>query len=203
MTTPAIYAVVVIGVSAGGLEALRELLGGLPADFPLPVVIVQHLRPGDEGTLPGSLQRSSPLRLKEAEEGERIAAGTVYFAPANYHLLVEDDRTLALSIDPRVRFARPSVDVLFESAADAFASGVIGIVLTGANDDGSAGLARIKERGGTTIVQDPADAAVDQMPLSALRRSTVDYVLPLRQLPELLLQLTHNPRASSLPRRAP
>ena len=176
------FAVVVIGVSAGGLEALKQLLGALPDAFPLPILIVQHLRPEDEGRLSECLQRFCALRLKEADDGEAIAAGTVYFAPANYHLLVERDGRLALSVDPRVRHARPSVDVLFEAAAEAFGPAVIGVVLTGANDDGSAGLAWIKRRGGLAIVQDPADAAIDQMPRSALREVDADYILPLREI---------------------
>lgn len=200
---PRHYALVVIGVSAGGLEALRELLGALPADFALPILIVQHLLPGDAGTLPGCLQRCTPLRLKEGDEGERIVPGTVYFAPANYHLLVERDGTLALSIDPRVRFARPSVDVLFETAADAFGPEVVGVILTGANDDGSAGLARVKALGGIAIVQDPADAAVNQMPLSALQRVAADYVLPLQQLPETLLALAAADGCRDKPKEGP
>lgn len=182
-------AMIVIGVSAGGFAALKDLLGGLPATFPLPIIVVQHLMPGDDGRHASSLQRFCPLRLKEADEGERISAGTVYFAPADYHLLIEHNGTLALSIDPRVRHARPSADVLFESAADAFGPGVIGIVLTGANDDGSAGLARIKEHGGIAIVQDPADAEIDQMPRSALQLVKADFVLPLREIPLQLLAL--------------
>ena len=183
------YAVVVIGVSAGGFDALKRVLGALPPDFPLPILIVQHLRPGP-GTLADSLQNFCRIRLKEADEGERIAPGTVYFAPPDYHLLVEGNGTLALSVDPPVRFARPSVDVLFETAADAFGPRVIGIILTGANDDGSAGLKRIKGAGGTAIIQDPADAEVASMPRSALKCVTPDHIVPLVQLPALLCALT-------------
>lgn len=183
------YAAVVIGVSAGGLEALKVLLGALPAAFPLPILIVQHLRPDDDGMLANCLQRFSALQLKEADEGEQIVAGTVYFAPANYHLLAERNGRLALSIDPRVCHARPSVDVLFESAAETFGPALVGIILTGANDDGSAGLASIKRRGGIAIVQDPADASSEQMPLNALREVAADYVLPLREIPACLQSL--------------
>jgi two-component system chemotaxis response regulator CheB len=182
------YKAVVIGVSAGGFEALKRLLGGLPADFPLPILIVQHLRSGT-GPLADALQHFCTIRLKEADEGEAIRPGTVYFAPPDYHLLVEREGTLALSVDPPVRYARPSVDVLFESAADAFGNGVIGMVLTGANDDGSRGLRNIKAGGGTAIVQDPNDAEVAQMPLSALQATPVDHVLPLAQIPAMLCLL--------------
>ncbi|NJC88782.1 MAG: chemotaxis protein CheB [Desulfuromonas sp.] len=181
--------VVVIGVSAGGFEALKLLLGALPADFPLPILIVQHLRSGS-GSLADSLQHFCGIRLKEADEGDRIVPGIVYFAPPDYHLLVERDGTLALSVDPPVRYARPSVDVLFESAAESFGAGVIGVILTGANDDGSKGLQLIKTAGGTTIVQDPADAEVAQMPLNALNSGVADYVLPLARIAERLCTLT-------------
>ena len=183
------YALVVIGVSAGGFEALKRLLGALPAEFPVPILIVQHLRPGP-GTLADSLQNFCGIRLKEADEGERIAPGTVYFAPPDYHLLVEGNGTLSLSVDPPVHFARPSVDVLFETAAEAFGPRVIGIILTGANNDGSTGLRRIKDAGGTAIVQDPDDAEVASMPRSALNGTTPDHIVPLAQLPALLCALT-------------
>lgn len=186
------YKLIVIGVSAGGLEALRQLLGGLPPDFPLPIVIVQHLRSGSDA-LAESLQHFCRIRLKEADEGERIAPGTAYFAPADYHLLVERDGTLALSVDPPVRYARPSIDVLFDSAADAFGDSVIGVILTGANNDGSDGLHSIKAAGGMAVVQDPASAEVAQMPLSALQTTTVDHVRPLADLPALLCTLTGSP----------
>ena len=131
----------------------------------------------------------SPLRVKEAEAGERPAAGTAYLAPANYHLLVEPDRTLSLSIDPPVNFSRPSVDVLFETAAAAFGPALAGILLSGAGSDGSLGLRAIKERGGIAIVQDPCDAACDSMPLSALQVLAPDFVVRLADLPELLIRL--------------
>lgn len=182
------FKVVVIGVSAGGFEALKRLLGALPTDFPLPVLIVQHLRSGT-GSLADSLQHFCNIRLKEADEGEAILPGIVYFAPPDYHLLIERDGTLSLSVDPPVRYARPSADVLFESAADAFGPGVVGVILTGANDDGSNGLQSIKTAGGTAIVQDPNDAEVAQMPFSALRATAADHVLPLAQIPAMLCKL--------------
>lgn len=187
--TPSRPRLIVIGVSAGGFNALKRLLGALPAAFPLPLIIVQHQRPGHEGQLAVQLDRVSPLRVKEADPGEELRPATAYLAPANYHLLIERDGTVALSVDQQVCYARPSVDVLFQSAALAYGSAVIGVVLTGANHDGSAGLQAIKEHGGIAIVQDPDDAEVSQMPLSALRSVAADHIVPLDRLPGLLCAL--------------
>jgi two-component system chemotaxis response regulator CheB len=129
------------------------------------------------------------VQVKEAEEKETAVPGTVYVAPANYHLLLEDDRTFSLTLESRVRFARPSIDVLFESAADVYGSRLIGIILTGANDDGSRGLAAIKKRGGLAVVQDPTGAEVDTMPRAALRAAEVDFVLPLVAIGPFLANL--------------
>lgn len=181
--------VVVIGVSAGGVTAMKTLLGALPADFPLPVVLVHHVMAGARETMAGLLAKASALRIKEAEEGELLAKGTVYIAPPNYHLLVEQDATLSLSTDPPVSFARPSIDVLFESAALAFRSGVIGVILTGANSDGAAGLSAVKARGGLAVVQDPFDAEIDSMPRAALDAVAADHVCTLVALAPLLQAL--------------
>lgn len=183
------FGAIVLGVSTGGVDALKRLLPALPASFPLPLLVVIHLaRESDDG-LALLLDTYSAVRVKEADEGEPLQPGVVYFAPANYHLLVEKDKRVALSTDPPVHFARPSVDVLFESAAAAYGRALIGIVLTGAANDGAAGLARIKRAGGYTIVQDPDDAEMDSMPLSALELSQPDAVVTLAQLPELLQRL--------------
>jgi len=192
------YRAVVVGVSSGGLEALKILLPGLGADFPLPVLVVQHLAPHSDAYLQTCLDESSLVRVKEAEDKETLAPGTVYLAPANYHLLVEPDGSLCLSIDPRVNFSRPSVDVLFETASDAFGPDVIGIVLTGANQDGAKGLARIKSRGGLCIVQSPDSAQPPAMPLAALEATEVDHVLPLEGIDPLLNHLTR-PRHDQAP----
>jgi two-component system chemotaxis response regulator CheB len=181
---------IVLGVSTGGLEALKRLLGALPGDFPVPMLIVQHLSPEPESTLAGLLDDVSALRVKEADENERPEAGTVYLAPANYHLQVEPDGRLSLSTDPPVQYARPSVDVLFETAAAAHGPALAGIILTGAGSDGSLGLKRIKERGGTAIVQEPLDAACDAMPRGALLEVRPDYLVTLADLPGLLVRLT-------------
>ena len=187
---PAKFRAVVIGVSTGGLRALKILLGGLPADFPLPVLVVQHISAETGDGLARVLDELCPIRVKEADEQEEMRPGTVYLAPSNYHLLVESDGFLSLSADPPVSYARPSVDVLFTSAAAALGDSVIGVVLTGANFDGSQGLKAIKAAGGVAIVQDPADAEAPQMPLAALAATAVDHVISLAGMAALLRQLT-------------
>lgn len=165
--TAAGYRLVVVGVSAGGLFALRTLIGGLPRDFEIPVVIVQH-RSKDSELLCELLQECSSLRVREANDKEPIEPGLVYVAPPDYHLMVEEGY-LSLSTDEPVRFSRPSIDVMFSSAADAYGADVIGVVLTGANADGSQGLKKIVDRGGYAIVQDPGTAEVPVMPQHALK----------------------------------
>lgn len=189
------YQAVSIGVSAGGVKALHLLLSNLPANFPLPILIVQHIGPETGDGLARLLDEYASLRVKEADEQERILPGTVYLAPPNYHLLVERGGYLSLSADPPVCYARPSVDVLFESAALAFGAQLIGIVLTGANFDGSSGLAAIKKRGGLTIVQDPETAEAPQMPRAALAATQVDYVVSLDALAGLLQELAPGTKA--------
>ncbi len=183
------FKAVVIGVSTGGVAALKLLLPALPADFPVPVLIVTHITPTADDGLAVLLDTFSTIRVKEADEEELLVAGTVYLAPANYHLLVERKGCLSLSIDPPVNFARPSVDVLFESAAEVYGPELIGIILTGAGNDGSKGLLMIKERGGVTIVQDPADAEMDSMPKRALALLSPEYLVSLKELPVLLMEL--------------
>lgn len=187
----------VIGVSTGGVYALQTLLGQLPADFSLPILIVQHIGPEAGSGLAKLLDERCALRVKEADEQDEILPGTVYLAPPNYHLLVERGGFLALSADPHVSFARPSVDVLFESAAAVFGPHLIGVVLTGANFDGSRGLKTIKQKGGVAIVQDPADAAARQMPLAAMAATAVDYVLALDGMAALLQKLAPGRTAMS------
>jgi two-component system, chemotaxis family, protein-glutamate methylesterase/glutaminase len=187
---------VAIGVSTGGLRALAAILGALPADFALPLLIVQHVDRDAGGGLAYLLDHRCALRVKEADDQDEIVAGTAYIAPANYHLLVESRERLALSVDPHVSFARPSIDVLFESAADVFGRHLIGIVLTGANFDGSEGLKRVKERGGLAIVQEPDEAEASQMPRAALAATEVDHVVPLDGIGPLLAQLADTPAAA-------
>jgi two-component system chemotaxis response regulator CheB len=192
MTEPDPLQAVAIGVSLGGFDALHCLLGALPVDFPLPILVVQHLAPEAGAGLAEILDTMCPLRIKEADSGEVPQPGTVYLAPANYHLLVEADGRLGLSVDPPVNHARPSVDVLFETAAEAFGSRLLGVLLTGAGRDGSQGLRAIQLRGGRTLVQDPADAVADSMPRSALDLLKPDAILPLAGLVTYLLNLAQN-----------
>ncbi|WP_312763300.1 chemotaxis protein CheB [Stutzerimonas balearica] len=180
---------VVIGTSAGGLAALSRLVSGLSGHFPLPILVVQHVPAGTPTQLAEIFQRKTGLRVKEADEKEALRPATLYFAPPGYHLLLESDRSLSLSQDDAVHFSRPSIDVLFESAADALGPALLGILLTGANEDGAAGLAAIHHAGGLTIVQDPAEAEVDTMPRAALQRFAPDYLLPLRDIHQLLREL--------------
>ena len=177
---------VVIGVSAGGLAALDQILPCLRPDFAVPVVVVQHLAPDSDDFLPKRFQSRCANPVKEVEDKDVLEPGTIYFAPPNYHVLVERNKTLALSVDPRVHFSRPSIDVLFETAAEAYLDKLIGIILTGANEDGANGLAAVKEYGGTTIVQDPETAEVAIMPKAALEKTKVDYVIPLNEIAALV-----------------
>jgi two-component system chemotaxis response regulator CheB len=184
-----LYEIVVIGASAGGIKALCTVLKVLPSDFPLPIVIVQHLHPDSDGYLSHILATECSLKVKQADEKEAIQVGFVYIAPPNYHLLLEEDKTFSLSIEAKVNFSRPSVDVLFESALYAYRGAVVGIILTGANQDGGQGLKKIKQAGGYTIVQDPNTAEADAMPRAAIAATHVDKVLPLDQIGSHVLQL--------------
>ncbi len=184
-----LYWAVVIGVSTGGVQALKYLFSHLPADFPLPILVVSHIMPAADDGLAVLLNSYSPLTVKEADEGEGIQGGWVYLAPANYHLLVERGGGVSLSVDPPVNYARPSVDVLFESAAEVYGRHLIGVLLTGAGHDGSYGIARIKEHGGCTIVQNPDDAEMRSMPQRALEMITPAHICTLHNLPDLLTVL--------------
>ena len=176
-----------IGDSLGGLRALPRRLQALPAGVGLPAVVVQHRSP-DAGGLAAFLQRSSGLAVVEAEDKLSLAPGGVYLAPPDYHLLV-DGMQLALSTDAPLGFARPAIDVLFESAADAHGPHTVGVILTGASEDGAAGLARIRHRGGLGIVQEPSEAACAVMPRAALLAAGADHVLPLAAIAPTLASL--------------
>jgi two-component system chemotaxis response regulator CheB len=183
------YELVAIGASWGGLHALETVLGGLPDDFRIPIAVAQH-RAADSGR--GALTRMLSLRsgldVVEAGDKDPIEAGRVYLAPPDYHLLVEPDG-FALSIDELVQHSRPSIDVLFESAADTFGERAIAVILTGANADGACGVQRVKRRGGVTIVQDPQTAAKRTMPDAAIATGAVDHVAPLERIGPLLGEL--------------
>lgn len=159
---------VAIGASAGAVQALLAILPTLPARFALPVLVVVHVPPDRDNALVTLLQSKCQVVVKEAEDKEPIDAGVVYLAPSDYHLLVETDRTLALSTDELVNYSRPSIDVLLETAADAYGSELLGVILTGANHDGAAGLKAVRDAGGVIIVEDPSGAYASAMPQAAL-----------------------------------
>jgi two-component system chemotaxis response regulator CheB len=183
------YDVIAIGASWGGLQAVGIVLEGIPAAVDQPIVVAQHRSAESvRGVLESLLQRHSGRPVVEPGDKEPIEPAHVYVAPADYHLLVEDGR-FALSVDARVQFARPSIDVLFESVAEGYRDRAIGIVLTGANADGAAGLAAIKRNGGVAIVQDPATATRKAMPEAAIAASVADAVLPLEEIGPFLLGL--------------
>lgn len=179
--------IIVIGVSRGGMQALRSLLSALPCTFEVPVVIVQHRSEQFEDILMDYLRRWSALPVSEPYDKASIVDNQVYIAPAGYHLLVGKEG-FNLSVDEPMLHARPSVDVLFESAAESYGAGCIGIVLTGSGQDGAQGLAKIKAAGGLTVVEDPATAAVPSMPQTAIDIGAVDYVLPLDEIAHFLVE---------------
>jgi two-component system chemotaxis response regulator CheB len=180
---------IVVGGSAGALDALSQILPALPAGFSIPIALVLHVHPGKPSYLAPLLANRCQLTVKEAEDKEPLAPATIYVAPPNYHLLVEPRRCLSLSVDDPVLFSRPAIDVLFESAADAYGAELAGLLLTGGSEDGARGLAEIKRKGGLTIVQAPSTASVPTMPQAALRLAPVDQVLPLREIGPYLAQL--------------
>ncbi len=180
---------VVLGASAGGIEALLRVLDDLPQPWHLPLVVVLHLPEGHDSLLAEIFTERLRLPVLEAADKMPLVAGHVYFAPPGYHLSIERDRRFSLSCEPPVRFSRPSIDVLMASAADAYGPAVAGMLLTGANDDGAEGLQRIHLAGGITAVQDPDEAQISIMPQAAIALHSPDHVLPLRGLRALLLQL--------------
>jgi two-component system chemotaxis response regulator CheB len=188
MTQPAVKAVV-IGASAGAVQALLTILPVLPASYPLPVLVVVHVPADRDNALVPLLQSKCRLPVKEAEDKEALTGGVVYFAPSDYHLLVETDGALALSRDEPVNYSRPSIDVLFESAADLFETGLVGIILTGANDDGAAGLRAVVAAGGAAIVEDPAQAYAAAMPQAALQACPAATVMSLEAIGSYLSTL--------------
>lgn len=185
------FRIVVLGASLGGLDAIAALLAGLPADFPLPVAVVQH-RTRRSGGLGAFFLERSRIPVHEVEDKEEFERGRIYLAPADFHLLVEKD-SFALSTEGPVMNSRPSIDVLFESAAEALGSAVIGVVLTGASEDGAAGARKIKRRGGIVICQDPRTAESSTMPAAAIRAADPNYVVCLEETGPLLVRLAGEP----------
>lgn len=173
---------VLVGASSGGLPLLRQLLGALPVEYPLPVLVVTHVHP-DQGESPARLiDRDAAIRVKDAEDKEPVVPGTAYFAPPGYHMLVERDESVSLSIDPRVNWSRPSVDVLFMSAVYVWAPRILGIVLSGANRDGAEGVVALRRHGCRTMAQDPRTAASPDMPAAAIATGCVDEVLDIGRI---------------------
>ena len=183
---------VVIGASAGGVHALLTLLSGLPTNFFLPIIAVLHLPKGRSSRLAEVFQQRLAMSVREAADKQAIAPSTLYFAGSGYHLSIEIDRTFSLSCEDPVNYSRPSIDVLMESAADAYGARLAGVLLTGANVDGAAGLARIKQQGGMTVVQDPAEAQVATMPEAAIRKMKPNLILTLDGIRQLLVELDQN-----------
>jgi len=180
---------VAIGASAGGLAAIGKVLEAFPEDYPAAVILVQHIAPHSDGTLARRFQRHCRLTVREAEDKEPLLPGIVFVAPPDFHLMVEPELRLSLSRDDRVNYSRPSIDVLMETAAEAFCSDLTGVILTGASVDGAAGLAAIKRLGGRAIVQSPETAEVDIMPRAAIAACTVDAVLELAEIGPFLVRL--------------
>lgn len=183
------FKAVVVGTSYGGLDALKLIFPRLDKDFPIPVIVVLHIGSHRNDVFVDYLNDICQLVVKEVDEGESILPGHIYFAPPNYHLLVNDNLTFALSADEKVNFSRPSIDVLFESAAWVYRKSLIGVILTGANSDGASGMKIIKRLGGTTIVQNPSGAISPVMPEFAIEASTPDFVLEIQDIAEKLIEL--------------
>ncbi|MET0383800.1 MAG: chemotaxis protein CheB [Burkholderiaceae bacterium] len=181
--------VVAIGASAGGFEALLAVLGGLPAGYPLPIAVVLHLPDNHESRVAELFDLRLALKVREARDKEFMEPGNLYFAPPGYHLSIEKDRSFSFSCEERVSYARPSIDVLMLSAADACGPRLCAVLLSGANYDGAAGLSGMQLAGGLAIVQDPKTAEVATMPEAAIRRMTPDLVLSLAEIGSLLLKL--------------
>ena len=191
------YELIAIGCSMGGMHALQVILEGLPKDFCVPIVIAQHRYKTSSEALPAYFRRHSPLSVVDADDKQWVQPGHVYLAPADYHLLVErgpEHGELSLSVDAAVSYSRPSIDVLFESAAAAYGHTLIGVILTGANDDGTRGAARIKQRGGLVIAQDPKTAEAPAMPQAAIAAGRVDRILPLERIGPFLVELCRSIR---------
>ena len=184
---------VVIGASAGALEALTAILPSLPEHFPLPLMVVVHMPADKPSVLAELFQAKCRIQVREAEDKEPVSGGTAYFAPPDYHLLVEADRSLSLSNDEPVLHSRPSIDVLFESAADAYGPALIAIVLSGANHDGAAGLKAVSEAGGNTIVQNPKGAFAAAMPEAAIARCPSAQVLTPQKIAAYLQKVSSLP----------
>jgi len=191
------YSIVAVGTSWGGLSAMRRVLGGLPQDFPIPIVVVQHRGKDSDSILSQLLQDSTDLKVCEIEDKDVLEPGRVHVAPADYHVMLEPGYA-SLTVEEPVRFSRPSIDVMFDSAAETYGPRAIGVVLTGANEDGARGLAQIVKRGGRALVQDPKTAEIPTMPEAAIRAVPSAEIVPLHKLARRLIELS---RPEAKPRR--
>ena len=183
------YDIIIIGASAGGLSALEELLGIIKDYIHVPIVIVQHISPDSGDSLLKIIKKISTIEVVEPIDKERIESDHVYLAPPDYHLLVERDKTFSLYMGPKENFCRPSIDLLFETVAEAFLERTVGIVLTGANNDGTKGIESIKDFSGLTIAQSPLEAQVPIMPQNAIDSGSIDYTLTINEIGNLLIEL--------------
>jgi len=190
------YKAIVIGSSTGGFYALKRIITALPEGFELPILIVQHISSNSDNFMAKYLDNLSNVRVKEADEKEKILPSNVYIAPPNYHMLMEEDFTISLSTEQKRNYARPSVDVLFETAALACGDRLIGVVLTGANNDGAKGLLAIKTAGGLTMVQNPDESEAYLMPQSAIDVAAPHFVLSLDEITNKLVELDKENRNS-------
>ncbi len=183
------YNAIVIGTSAGGIDALEIVLAQLPDSFVIPIMIVLHRAKRGNNFICAHFSDFCSSNVKEVEDKEMIKQGCVYVAPPDYHMMVEMDKTLSLSVDPRVNFSRPSVDVLFGTAAEVYKESLVGVIMTGANIDGSMGLKKVKQLGGLAVVQNPETAVAQMMPLSAIAATEVDHILTVEDIGMLLAGL--------------
>lgn len=180
---------IVIGASAGGIKAITYIISALPKTYSFPIIIVLHRLKNVSSKLEDVLQHNCRVTIKEADEKEKLLPKTVYITPANYHLLIEKDRTLSLDYSELVNWSRPSIDITFESASEVYKNKLMGILLTGANNDGAIGLKAIKESGGHTIVQDPKTAEASSMPNAALKLGAASEIMTVPEITEYLLKL--------------
>jgi two-component system, chemotaxis family, protein-glutamate methylesterase/glutaminase len=186
------YSAIVVGASAGGLTALTSILCALPKSFSVPIIVVQHRSKEERDLLETVLQQKCEIRIKQADEKEMISPGFVYIAPPDYHLLIESSMSFSLTIDETVNYSRPSIDVLFESAAQVYREKLIGIVLTGSNSDGSNGIKLIHKYRGLTIAQNPDEAQYSAMPLASIRTGAVKKILMLKEIHQFLISITND-----------
>lgn len=189
------FEIILIGCSLGGMRALETIFSAVPPGFQVPIAVVQHRHKRSNEALPEFLRKATNLCVVDVEDKQWIKPGCIYLAPADYHLMVEKG-SFSLSVDAAVAYSRPSIDVMFESAADAYGSAVLAIVLTGANADGARGAARIKRRGGFVVVQDPATAEAPSMPQAAIAAGPVDQILPLDRIGPFVVEMCHKAQPS-------